>query len=131
MKIFFSLSAVISLGGNLGSFSHTPPAQYAGLYEAIEPGKAVTLLSFQSLGDVDNILVSGPPTLSDFESFVPAPIDTSKAMLPDSITSARGSVRDMLAKNIHEVWGKNKIEQGYSYGEVSVLSACVCMCVCV
>lgn len=29
-------------------------------------------------------------------------------------------VRDRLAENIHELWGMNKIELGWSYGKVSV-----------
>ena len=39
----------------------------------------------------------------------------SQVMLPDSVLQ----IRDQLAKNIHEVWAKNKIEAGYTYGEVS------------
>ena len=57
--------------------------------------------------------------MSDFESFVPAPIDTSKISLPDSIAAAYGSMQNMLAKNIHEVWAKNKIEAGFTYNAVS------------
>lgn len=29
-------------------------------------------------------------------------------------------VRDKLAENIHELWGMNKIELGWSYGKVRV-----------
>lgn len=30
-------------------------------------------------------------------------------------------VRDRLAENIHELWGMNKIELGWSYGKVGDL----------
>ena len=29
-------------------------------------------------------------------------------------------VRDRLAENLHEIWAMQKIEQGWSYGEVSL-----------
>ena len=109
----------MSLGGSLGNFHHTPPPEYAGLYEAVEPGKDVTMLPFHCVGHEVDIVVNGPSVLSDFESFVPNPIDTSQIVLPDSIASTVGSMRHLLAKNIHEVWSKNKIDAGYTYAPVS------------
>ena len=111
---------VITLGGDLGGFANPPPPGYAGMHEAAEPGKKVTFIPFRCLGNQDGpeVVVHGPPIMSDFESFVPAPIDTSTITLPDSITSSYGSIRDMLANNIHEVWSKNKIEAGFSYAAV-------------
>lgn len=103
----------------MGSFSHAPPPQYAGLHEAAELGKTHTLIPFRCLGNKTDIVISGPPTMSDFESFVPTPIDTANITLPDSISSVGGGMRDILAENIHEVWAKNKIEAGFSYNEVS------------
>ena len=110
----------MSLGGDLGGFVNPPPPGYAGMHEAAEPGREITFVPFRCLGNQDgpNIIVAGPPIMSDFESFVPAPIDTSSITLPDSITSSYGNIRDMLATNIHEVWGKNKIESGFSYAAV-------------
>lgn len=32
------------------------------------------------------------------------------------------NVRDKLAENIHELWGMNKIELGWTYGKVKLLS---------
>ena len=113
-------SVVMYLGGPLGQFSHAPPPLYAGMYEAAELGKVVTLVPFHCVGDATDIKVNGPVVQSDFESFVPSPIDTSKIVLPDSIVSAEGNIRDLLAKNIHEVWSKNKIEAGFSYAPVSL-----------
>lgn len=112
-------SVVVSLGDSLGSFSHTPPPQYAGLYEAVEQGRDISLLPFRCVGHEKDIVVDGPSVLSDFDSFVPSPIDTSKIVLPDSIMSTEGSIRVTLGKNIHEIWSKNKIEAGFSYAPVS------------
>lgn len=110
----------MSLGGSLGKFSHSPPENYAGLHEAVEPNKEVKLLPFRCLGAFNDLLVTGPAVLTDSEAFVPAPIDISNVSLPDPIT--RGGISDKLAKNIHEVWSKNKIENGFSYGEVCELN---------
>lgn len=108
----------MSFGGSSGNFSQSPPPRYAGLYEAIESNKMITLVPFCCQGDTKDLLVAGPPIMTDFESFVPAPIDTSKVSLPDSISSSYGYIKDLLAENIHEVWSKNKIDAGFSYAEV-------------
>uniref|UniRef100_A0A8C8FAS9 Ryanodine receptor 3 n=1 Tax=Oncorhynchus tshawytscha TaxID=74940 RepID=A0A8C8FAS9_ONCTS len=48
-------------------------------------------------------------------SFIPTPVDTSQVIvLPPHLDN----VRDRLAENIHELWGMNKIELGWSYGKV-------------
>uniref|UniRef100_A0AAZ3SPI2 Ryanodine receptor 3 n=1 Tax=Oncorhynchus tshawytscha TaxID=74940 RepID=A0AAZ3SPI2_ONCTS len=47
-------------------------------------------------------------------SFIPTPVDTSQIVLPPHLDN----VRDRLAENIHELWGMNKIELGWSYGKV-------------
>lgn len=31
------------------------------------------------------------------------------------------NIRDKLAENIHELWGMNKIELGWTYGKVNLL----------
>lgn len=33
-------------------------------------------------------------------------------------------VRNKLAENIHELWGMNKIELGWSYGKVGAIPLC-------
>ena len=107
---------VMSLGGHLGKFEYGPPEGYSGLYEATSSDKNIKLQPFRCLGDPSELLIHGPSFTSDFEAFVPAPIDTSGVSLPDPVK--RCGLQDRLAKNIHELWSKNKIEQGYSYGEV-------------
>ena len=107
----------MSLGGHLGKFQYDPPEGYAGIYEAADSAKDVTLQPFRCLGDPDELLVNGPAFTSDYEAFVPAPIDTSSVTLPDPVKTS--GILDRLAKNIHELWSKNKIESGFCYGEVS------------
>lgn len=107
---------VMSLGGHLGKFVYGPPEGYAGLYEAANTNKDIVLQPFHCLGDPAELLVYGPTFTSDYEAFVPAPIDTSSVSLPDPVK--KSGLQDRLAKNIHELWSKNKIEAGYSYGEV-------------
>ena len=106
------------LGGSLGTFHHAPPSGYAGLHEAVESGKKVTLRPFHCVGGDGSLLVEGPVTKSDFEAFIPSPIDTSSVNLPDSIESSARGIKDRLAKNIHEVWAMNKIDAGFTYAPV-------------
>ena len=108
---------MMMLGGHLGKFEYGPPEGYAGLYEVTSCGQNVRLQPFRCLGDPAELLVYGPSFTSDSEAFVPAPIDTSGVSLPDPVR--RSGLQDRLAKNIHELWSKNKIDAGYSYGEVS------------
>ena len=112
-----NFSVLISLGGHLGKFEYGPPEGYAGLFEAAaDPNKKISLQQFRNLGDPAELLVHGPSFTSDFEAFVPAPIDTSGVSLPDPVK--RCGLQEKLAKNIHELWSRNKIDLGYSFGEV-------------
>lgn len=43
----------------------------------------------------------------------PNPIDTSDIKLNDNILE----LSEILAKNVHEVWAKNRINNGWKYGE--------------
>ncbi|XP_056666198.1 ryanodine receptor 3 isoform X3 [Monodelphis domestica] len=47
-------------------------------------------------------------------SFIPCPIDTSQIVLPPHLEK----IRDRLAENIHELWGMNKIELGWTFGKI-------------
>ena len=46
-------------------------------------------------------------------NYVPAPIDTDGIRLPHELNE----LVELMAKNVHEVWAKNRIEQGWTYGE--------------
>ena len=45
-------------------------------------------------------------------SYVPAPIDTNGIRLPHELNE----LVELMAKNVHEVWAKNRIEQGWTFG---------------
>lgn len=45
--------------------------------------------------------------------YTPEPIDTSDIVLDDEILG----LSEALAKNTHEVWSKNRIKDGWTYGE--------------
>lgn len=44
--------------------------------------------------------------------YVPNPIDTSGINIPEELKP----LIEKMAENIHEVWSKNRMEQGWSYG---------------
>lgn len=46
------------------------------------------------------------------KKYIPAPIDTSNVELSDEIVA----LIDKLAENTHDVWAKNRIEDGWKYG---------------
>ena len=111
----YTCSVVLSFGKHMGPFSHPPPSDFAGLFEAaVMDNKEVKLHSFVHLGTTEDLSVSGPSVLANYQGFVPAPIDTGGKVLPDPLLS----IRDKLAHNLHEVWAKDKIEAGYRYSQV-------------
>ena len=47
------------------------------------------------------------------ESYVPQPMDTSDVQLPEELNV----LVEKMARNVHEVWAQNRINQGWIYGE--------------
>ena len=47
-------------------------------------------------------------------TYTPKPLDLSKVQLPDELNE----LVELMAKNVHEVWAKSRIEQGWTYGPV-------------
>ncbi len=47
------------------------------------------------------------------QKYIPQPLDTSDVVLGEEL---QGLVEEM-AKNVHEVWAKTRLEQGWTYGE--------------
>ncbi len=45
--------------------------------------------------------------------YIPKPIDTSKIQLPDDLVA----LTEQIAENVHEVWAKGRIADGWTYGE--------------
>uniref|UniRef100_A0A6Q2WWJ0 Ryanodine receptor 3 n=1 Tax=Esox lucius TaxID=8010 RepID=A0A6Q2WWJ0_ESOLU len=104
------------LGGRHGDFKFLPPAGYSPCYEALLPKEKMSVEAVKDYkrdhGGVRDLL--GTTQLLSQASFIPTPVDTSQIVLPSHLEN----VRDRLAENIHELWGMNKIELGWSYGKV-------------
>ena len=47
------------------------------------------------------------------ERYTPNPIDTSDIQLPEELKS----LLEAMAKNVHEIWAQERINQGWTYGE--------------
>lgn len=46
-------------------------------------------------------------------NYIPHPIDTSDIQLPEELNP----LLEAMAKNVHEVWAQERINQGWIYGE--------------
>ena len=46
------------------------------------------------------------------KNYVPQPIDTSDVQLPVELDE----LVEMIAKNVHEVWAQNRMNEGWVYG---------------
>ncbi|XP_052768471.1 ryanodine receptor 2-like isoform X9 [Mya arenaria] len=113
-----SLTACVScrfvLGGDQGKMKHGPPPNHSPAIESLLPKEKLKIQPCFYLGDVQKNIISGPTEVLDYAPFVPQPVDTSNVQLPVYVES----VRDKLAENLHEVWAMNKIDQGWSWGEI-------------
>ncbi len=47
------------------------------------------------------------------KNYVPNPVDTSEEDIPAELKP----LVEKMAKNVHEIWAKTRIEQGWQYGE--------------
>lgn len=47
------------------------------------------------------------------KDYTPHPIDTSDIELPQDLLE----LADLIAQNVHDVWAKARIDQGWTYGE--------------
>lgn len=45
--------------------------------------------------------------------YKPEPIDTSDVILPEKLLS----LTEKIAENVHDVWAKGRIAEGWTYGE--------------
>lgn len=45
-------------------------------------------------------------------NYLPQPMDTSDVVLPYQLND----LVEQMAKNVHEVWAKSRMEQGWTYG---------------
>ncbi|XP_030881032.1 ryanodine receptor 3 [Leptonychotes weddellii] len=103
------------MGGRHGEFKFLPPSGYAPCYEALLPKEKMRLEPVKEYKrDTEGVrdLLGTTQSLSQ-ASFIPYPIDTSQVVLPPHLEK----IRDRLAENIHELWGMNKIELGWTFGK--------------
>lgn len=47
------------------------------------------------------------------EQYIPNPINTSEVQLPEELNS----LLEAMAKNVHDIWAKERFAQGWTYGE--------------
>ncbi|XP_051829609.1 ryanodine receptor 3 [Antechinus flavipes] len=104
------------LGGRHGEFKFLPPSGYAPCYEALLPKEKMILEPVKEYKrDSEGIRdLLGTTRFLSQASFIPCPIDTSQIVLPPHLEK----IRDRLAENIHELWGMNKIELGWTFGKI-------------
>lgn len=46
-------------------------------------------------------------------NYIPQPVNTNEVVLPEELIL----LSEQISKNVHEVWSKNRMEQGWTYGE--------------
>ncbi|XP_049596076.1 ryanodine receptor 3 isoform X1 [Syngnathus scovelli] len=104
------------LGGRHGDFKFLPPSSYAPCYEALLPKERLRVEPVKEYKrDVDGVRdLLGTTLILSQASFIPTPVETGQIVMPPHLEK----VRDKLAENIHELWGMNKIELGWSYGKI-------------
>uniref|UniRef100_A0A672FJE4 Ryanodine receptor 3 n=1 Tax=Salarias fasciatus TaxID=181472 RepID=A0A672FJE4_SALFA len=104
------------LGGRHGDFKFLPPAGYSPCYEALLPKEKMYVEPVKEYKrDHEGVRdLLGTTQFLSQASFIPTPVDTSQIVLPPHLDN----IRDKLAENIHELWGMNKIELGWTYGKV-------------
>ncbi|CAL8286331.1 unnamed protein product [Lota lota] len=104
------------LGGRHGEFKFLPPSSYAACFEALLPKEKMKVEPVKEYKrDAEGVRdLLGTPHFLSQASFIPTPVETSQIIMPPHLEK----VRDKLAENIHELWGMNKIELGWSYGKI-------------
>lgn len=50
--------------------------------------------------------------------YIPEPMDLSLVDLPESLIQ----LSERIAENVHEVWAKARIDEGWTYGENAMIS---------
>lgn len=131
------------LGGRHGDFKFLPPPGYAPCYEAVLPRDRLRIEPIKEYKhDFDGIRnLLGPTQSLSHTAFTPCPVDTIQVkyyflflspffhlhvltvlnllffqiVLPPHLER----IREKLAENSHELWAVTRIEQGWTFGQVS------------
>jgi hypothetical protein len=51
--------------------------------------------------------------MSELQNYSPQPIDTSQVELPEDVQE----LTELLARNAHEIWARNRLAEGWRWGE--------------
>jgi ryanodine receptor 2 len=108
------LSCRFLLGGDHGRLKYQPPDEFSPLVESLLPQQILSLDPCFYFGNTNKVVLAGPWLMEDDTAFVPSPVDTSMINLPPYVEQ----VREKLSENIHEMWAMNKIDAGWTYGEI-------------
>lgn len=102
-------------GGDQGRLKFGPPHGHSPLVETLLPGQMLTVEPCFQFGELAKSIILGPAyEMTNDVAFVPHPVDTSNVTLPAYVDQ----IKEKLAENIHEVWAANKIEAGWTFGEI-------------
>lgn len=47
------------------------------------------------------------------QDYIPSPMDLSSVELPESLLQ----LSELIAENVHEVWAKSRMDEGWTFGE--------------
>uniref|UniRef100_A0A8C4H809 Ryanodine receptor 2b (cardiac) n=1 Tax=Dicentrarchus labrax TaxID=13489 RepID=A0A8C4H809_DICLA len=104
-------------GGRHGEFRFLPPPGFVPCSEALLPRvklKVEPCHKYILNHEEGKQELIGPSVPSTPVTFCPAPVDTSKVVLPPQLED----IREKMAENIHELWAMDKIDLGWTHGPV-------------
>uniref|UniRef100_A0A3P9I4J1 Ryanodine receptor 2b (cardiac) n=1 Tax=Oryzias latipes TaxID=8090 RepID=A0A3P9I4J1_ORYLA len=115
VSISAGVRACFLFGGRHGEFRFLPPPGYASCSEALLPKVKLKVEPCQKHViecEKERKKLFGPLVPVTPVTFSPTPVDISKVVLPPQLED----IREKLAENIHELWVKDKIDLGWTYG---------------
>lgn len=62
---------------------------------------------------IENSVTEKPKNFRSNE-YIPTPVDVSGVQLPKELDD----VVELIAKNVHEVWAKGRIDEGWTFGHI-------------
>uniref|UniRef100_A0A3Q3MUI7 Ryanodine receptor 2b (cardiac) n=1 Tax=Mastacembelus armatus TaxID=205130 RepID=A0A3Q3MUI7_9TELE len=104
-------------GGRHGEFRFLPPPGFAPCAEALLPGVKLKVEPCQKFilhHEEGKQELIGPSVPFSPVTYTPEPVDISKVVLPLQLED----IREKLAKNIHELWVRDRIDKGWTHGPV-------------
>jgi len=114
------VTAVVNTGEFVCIYGNNPERRYCLITKAhgfeLTTGDYVTFAGVVvHLGDPTTVLCENINKITREEKqmgYVPNPVDTSDVSLPPMTVE----LANLIAKNVHDVWAKGRMEQGWTYG---------------